>query len=220
MEYKDYYKVLGVDKKATQEEIKKAYRKLAIKYHPDKNPDNKEIEEKFKEINEANEVLSDPKKRKKYDEMGTNWNRYQNTEGQGSYNPFEQGFGGQAGGTYQYEGDIDDFFGRAGAGTAGFSDFFESFFGGSERRGRSQAGSYKGTNYETEMDISLEEAYQGTSRIIQLEGHKLRISTKPGVSHGQLLKIKGKGGKGSSPNLNGDLIVKVKIVPHPVFTRK
>ncbi|MBA3899511.1 MAG: J domain-containing protein [Bacteroidetes bacterium] len=225
MEYKDYYKILGVGKKATQGEIKKAYRKLAIKFHPDKNPDNKEIEEKFKLINEANEVLGDPKKRKKYDELGQNWNRYQQTEGQQAYDPYSQGFGRQGGGGYSYEGDIDDLFGKSAGGAAGFSDFFESFFGSGGRQGRSsqqggQSAQFKGRDYETEMAISLEEAFYGTSRIIQLNGQKLRISTKPGAYNGQLLKIKGKGGKGSSPQYHGDLFVRVKVLPHPHFTPK
>jgi curved DNA-binding protein len=127
MEYKDYYKILGVDKSATQDEIKKAYRKLAMKHHPDRNAGNKSSEEKFKEITEANEVLSDPEKRKKYDTLGANWNQYQHTGGQG-FDDFFTNFGGgrrQSGSdsTYEFSGNINDIFGDMGGG--GFSDFFE-----------------------------------------------------------------------------------------------
>jgi curved DNA-binding protein len=220
MEYKDYYQILGVDKKATPEEIKKAYRKLAVQYHPDKNAGNKEAEEKFKLIGEANSVLSDPEKRKKYDQLGENWQQFEHAGTQGG-NPF--GNGGQ----YYYEGDINDLFGNTGgAEGSGFSDFFEQFFGRGAGGGRQTGGgkrrksNFRGNDFETEMEITLEEAYQGTSRIIQLENEKLRISTKPGAYDGQLLRIKGKGGKGSSAEHHGDLFVRVKVKPNPRFTRK
>jgi curved DNA-binding protein len=219
MEYKDYYKILGVDKKASQDEIKKAYRKLAIQYHPDKNPGNKEAEEKFKLINEANEVLGDEGKRKKYDELGENWNRYQQPGQQGGgfdWSAYEQG----GRGTYYQEGDLNDFFG---AGGSGFSDFFEAFFGGgggnrSGRQGRSA--DFRGSDYEAEMEISLDEALNGTSRIINLQNEKIRITTKPGAYEGQLLRIKGKGAKGSREGQHGDLYVRVHVKPHPLFRRK
>lgn len=209
MEYKDYYKVLGVDKKATEADIKKAYRKLAVQYHPDKNPDNKQAEEKFKQVTEAYEVLSEAGKRKKYDELGENWNR-----GQAGFDG-----GGRQGGGYHYEGDINDMFG--GENQSGFSDFFEAFFGRSTKRGgqRGQQ-AYKGQDYESEMEITLEEAFQGTSRIIQVHEEKLRISVKPGAYDGQLLRIKGKGATGSSDQHRGDLYVRMRLKPHPVFTRK
>ncbi len=215
MDYKDYYKILGVDKKATQDEIKKAFRKLAIKYHPDKNAGNKEAEEKFKQISEANDVLSDPAKRKKYDELGENWQQYE----QQRNNPSGP-FGGQ-GGPFQYEGDMEDIFGGGGS---GFSDFFEQFFGrGAGRRGGAPGGGSRGTrgrDYETEMEITLLEAYEGTQRLIQLENEKLRITTKPGAYDGQLLRIKGKGGKGRGENNRGDLFVRVRVQPHPKFIRR
>ncbi len=204
MEYKDYYKTLGVDKNATQDEIKKAYRKLALKYHPDKNPDNKEAEAKFKEINEANDVVGDPVKRKKYDELGSNWKQYEHMGGQpGGGNPF--GGGGFGGG-----------FGGGGD----FSDFFEQFFGGGGARGGGRQRARKGQDLQTEFEISLEEAYHGTSRVIQLEHEKLRVSTKPGAYDEQQLRIKGKGGPGSTPATAGDLFVNVRVRPHHRFTRE
>lgn len=215
MDYKDYYKILGVDKKASQEDIKKAYRKLAVKYHPDKNKDNKAAEDKFKEANEANEVLSDPEKRKKYDELGQNWRQYEHAGGRpGGGRP------GNGQGTYTYEGDFGDIFGQGGG--SGFSDFFEQFFGGGMgggRPGSSRTGNFKGQDYEAEMEISLDEAYHGANRLIQLENEKLRISTKPGAYEGQRLRIKGKGGQGAKGN-HGDLYVRVHVTPHPNFTRK
>jgi curved DNA-binding protein len=215
MEYKDYYKILGIDKKASKEEVKKAFRKLAVKYHPDKNPNNKEAEEKFKLINEANEILGDPEKRKRYDELGENWNRFEQGNSQQGGNPFRNANGKR---TQYSEEELNDLFGNGGSG----SDFFEQFFGG----GRSKNGKNgfrnnpKGSDYETEMEITLEEAYHDTSRVIQLENEKLRISTKPGAYDGQVLRIKGKGEKGKSPEQNGDLYVRIKVKPHPGYTRK
>jgi curved DNA-binding protein len=213
MEYKDYYKILEVDKKATPEEIKKSFRKLAMKWHPDKNKDSKQAEEKFKLINEANEVLSDPEKRKKYDELGENWQQFDRAANQ------PEG-GGQQG--YYYSGENP--FG-AGEG-ADFSDFFEEFFrtggtGGGPGKGKARGKTnYKGGDYQTEMEITLEEAYSGTERIIQLPNEKLRITTKPGAYEDQLLRIKGKGDKGSSAEYNGDLYVRIHVRPHARFTRK
>jgi curved DNA-binding protein len=209
MEYQDYYKVLGVDKKATQEEIKKAFRKLAVQYHPDKNPGNKQAEEQFKQINEAYEVLGDAEKRKKYDELGENWNRF-GQQGQGQP-------GG--GGGYYYEGDINDLFGNENGGA--FSDFFETFFNNRGKKGRSRGGAqFKGRDYEAEIEFSLEEAYHGASRIVQLQQEKLRITIKPGAYDGQLLRIKGKGAPGSNASQSGDLYVRIRIAPHPAFIRK
>lgn len=209
MEYKDYYKILGIDKKASQDEIKKAFRALAVKYHPDKNPDNKEAEEKFKTINEANEVLSNAEKRKKYDELGENWQQHEQANNQRTGNPNNQGYS---------QGDPRRGFG--GGGQEDFSDFFEQFFAGRTQNGRNANSDFKGGDYETEMEITLEEAYQGTNRIIQLENEKLRVTTKPGAYTDQLLRIKGKGAKGSSEINRGDLFVRIKVKPSQQFIRK
>ena len=223
MEYKDYYKILGVDKKATQDEIKKAYRRLARQYHPDKNPGNKEAEEKFKLINEANEVLGDPAKRKKYDELGSNWKKFEQAGAGQRGGGFDwSAFGAGEGSTHYYEGDVNDLFGAEGR--SGFSDFFETFFGrGAGRRAgqRSQTqAQFKGQDYEAEMELTLEDAYHGVSRIIQVHDEKLRITTKAGAYDGQLLRIKGKGAHGSTEQHRGDLYIRIRIKPHLVFYRK
>lgn len=216
MDYKDYYKILGIDKKASQDDIKKAFRKLAVKYHPDKNKDNKAAEEKFKLINEANEVLSDPEKRKKYDQLGENWRQYENLGGAtGGARP-----GAGRGEPFSFDGDFSDVFGQGGG--SGFSDFFEQFFGRGAAGGFRQGGraaNTKGQDYQTDMDITLEEAFHGTHRLIEVEDEKLRITTKSGAYNDQLLRIKGKGGKGSKGN-RGDLYVRVHVTPHPRYIRK
>lgn len=214
MEYKDYYKILGVEKSASQADIKKAYRALAKKYHPDKNKDGKAAEDKFKDISEAYEVLGDEQKRKQYDELGANWRHFQQGGGQYQGQP-----GGGFRGSY-YEGDMGDMFG----GGSGFSDFFEQFFGGgfaqqgSGFRGRGQAP--KGQDYEAEMLISLQEAYSGTSRLITVHSQQLRITTKPGVADGQVLRIKGKGGPARAGGAPGDLYIRVQVQPYPGFERQ
>lgn len=211
MEYKDYYSVLGVTKKASQEEIKKAYRKLAVKHHPDKNPGDKASEDKFKDISEAYEVLKDPEKRKQYDQLGSNWNKYQHAGyGQG---PFEQRTGGR---TY-YEGDGDFF------GSSGFSDFFESFFG---RQSQRRTNPFENADFDFppgdltgEVSITLEEAYHGTERIVDLGGEKIKIRIKPGAYDGLTLRARGKGQKSSSGKA-GDLHLNVRVAPHHVFERR
>lgn len=212
MNYKDYYQTLGVSKDASQEDIKKAYRKLAVKYHPDKNQGNKEAEERFKEVSEAYEVLRDPEKRKKYDKLGANWKQYENAGAGYGYSQAERG-GAPGGGSYYYEGDLGDLFGDAGAG-GGFSDFFNSFFGGRREAqagfgGRSQT--FKGSDLQAEMQISLYEAYHGTSRMLNVDGQKLRISVKPGAYEGQELRIKGKGAPGPGGGERGDIYIKIKV---------
>lgn len=213
MEYKDYYKILDVDKNATQDEIRKAFRKLAVKYHPDKNPGDKAAEEKFKSVNEANEVLSDPDKRKKYDQLGANWKQYE----QAGYQPGRAEGGGPFG-QYYYQADPGDVFGDS-----GFSDFFTQFFGGGRRQAGFTGGgdpfAAAGHDFQASTTLTLEEAFHGTSRIISLEGKKIRITTKPGAYDGQLLRIKGKGSKGRGGGPSGDLYLKLNVATHPVFTR-
>lgn len=220
MEYKDYYKILGVSKEATQDEIKKAYRKLAVKYHPDKNPDSKEAE-KFKDIGEAYEVLKDPEKRKRYDELGANWKHYQQQGTDGGGSDWSQFGGRRGGGTYTtFEGDPGNLFGNS-----DFSDFFEMFFGGyGSRQSQSQRsqtyGGFKGQDYEAQATITLEEAYHGTSRILNLNHKKIRIRLKPGITDGQVLRIKGKGAPGINGSPAGDLYLNVQVKKHHTFERK
>ena len=214
MDYRDYYKTLGIDKNATQEEIKKAYRKLAVKYHPDKNKGDQTAENKFKEVAEAYEVLKDPEKRKKYDTLGSNWNQYGNAQEGGCFNTGWNGFGGRRGGARVEFENIHDVFGGA-----GFSDFFQSFFGGGFEGARQQQG-FKGQDYEANMTLSLEEAFTGTTRLIDRDGQKLRIKIKPGVADGQTLRIKQKGGRGIRGGETGDLYVKIAVAKHPEFERQ
>ena len=220
MEFKDYYKILGVEKTATQDEIKKAYRKLAMKHHPDRNPNNKSAEEKFKEITEANEVLSDPEKRKKYDALGANWKQYQHT-GRGSEDFFSQYGGAQRGGrtSYEFSGDFSDLFGNLG----GFSDFFESFFGGGGRSGTSGDSTRKQTiavDVEAEINITLEEAFIGSERHISVNGKKLKIKINPGTKDGQRLRLKGLGRSRTQGGGRGDLFLNVHILHHPFYEIK
>lgn len=211
MEYKDYYKILGVDKKASQDDIKKAYRKLAVKYHPDKNPGDKKAEEKFKEINEANDVLSDPEKRKKYDTLGENWQSYQQSQDFNNAQRARRG-GGRQGGQQYYSGDESQ-----------FSDFFESIFGnfgGGGGGGRRSSMQMKGEDYQAETDITLEEAFHGTTRQLNLSNQKLNLKLKPGISDGAVLRMKEKGGHGINGGPNGDLFITIHILKHLRFERK
>lgn len=239
MEYKDYYKTLGVSKNASQDEIKKAYRKLANKYHPDKNPNDKRSEDKFKEIGEAYEVLGDPEKRKKYDRLGANWKQYEQA-GYGEEGGFDWsrfgGRSGRSGSGFHFEGDLNDMGDMFGGGS-GFSDFFKAFFGdmGSSRAGgfgsqndfgagttfgSSRKTGFRGQDYQTEMEISLYEAYHGTTRILNVDGNKLRVKVKPGTYDGQELRIKGKGGKGYKDGEPGDIYIKIKVARDNHFTVK
>ena len=226
MDYKDYYQILGVSRDATTDEIKKAYRKLAAKYHPDKNPGDKSAEEKFKEINEAKEVLTDPEKRKLYDQFGKDWEYYKQAGAQGNFDwsKYAQQQGG--GRAYTYSGNIEDMEDLFGGG--GFSDFFDLLFGGGggartrtrHGRTRTRPTSQKGQDYAAEVFISLEEAYHGTSRQLNVDGQTIKINLKPGVADGQKLKVSGKGGPGVGGGQKGDLYITVKVYPHPLFERK
>lgn len=221
MEYKDYYKVLGVNKNATQDEIKKAFRKLAVKYHPDKNKGNKEAEEKFKEINEANEVLSDLEKRKKYDELGENWKYYQQSGGAQDFDWSRYANQDKGQSYYTYEGDLNDTFGGS-----GFSDFFETLFGqgfrSSQTKGRRGArkATLKGEDFNAEMSITLEDAYKGAEKIFDLNGQSIKLKIKPGINDGQILKLSGKGGAGLNGGPPGDLFLKILILKDPIYERK
>lgn len=210
MEYKDYYKILGVDRNATADEIRKAYRKLAVKYHPDKNKDDKKAEEKFKEVNEANEVLSDPGKRKQYDAYGESWKYAQTNGGVGGYGNPEQG-----GSRQRPTGEFGDIFGNGG----NFSDFFESLFGQQAGRGRKTG---KGQDYNADMHITLEEAYNGTERLITTEHspQPLRIRLKPGIGHEQTIRLREKGGPGAGGGPDGDILITILISDHEKFGRK
>lgn len=215
MDYKDYYKILGVEKDASDEEIKKAYRKLAVKYHPDKNQGNKKAEEKFKEINEANEVLGDVAKRKQYDEVGENWKYYEQQQGTNHGNAHRRG-------TRAGRPDFGDFRKEDFEGSGQFSDFFESLFGGGAR-GNTESfsrGSFRGEDLEAEMEITLEEAFHGVTKQITLNGQKLNLKLKPGIREGQSLRMKGKGNAGINNGPNGDLIITMHVAKHPRFEVK
>ncbi|GAB1857182.1 J domain-containing protein [Flavobacteriaceae bacterium MHTCC 0001] len=218
MEYKDYYKILGVEKNATPKDIKKAYRKLAAKYHPDKNSGDRDAEDKFKEVNEANEVLSDPEKREKYDALGANWQAYEQAGGDWrQYANQSQTNGGR---TYYYEGDPSEFFG----GNSGFSSFFDMFFGEGNQGGFASSSKktrqgFTGNDIQAELPITLFEAYNGSKRTFELNGQKLRITIKPGSYDGQQLKIKGKGQPGVNSGGSGDLYIVLRVNHDPRFER-
>ncbi len=216
MTYKDYYKDLGIEKTATPAEIKKAYRTLANKYHPDKNGGDKSAEERFKIISEANEVLRDPIKRKKYDQFGADWKHYEESGAQPGgfdWSKYTSGNGGQTHRTGSYE--TNTIFADEGV-----NDLFEILFGqhSGQPRGRRNV-VIKGEDLETETTLSLDEAYYGTMRLIQLHGQKIKVTIKPGVSNNQKLRIPGKGGNGLNCGPNGDLYLNVKIAPHQEFKR-
>lgn len=214
MSFKDYYKILGVEKNASSEEIKKAYRKLAIKYHPDKNSGNKQAEEKFKEISEANEVLSDSEKRKKFDEIGENWNSYQkNQSGQDDFD-WSKWTNRRQERSRTYSNEENSF-----SNEEQFSDFFETVFG-EKYGGKKIKKPSKGNDYEAELEISLEEAHNGTSRQLEIGGEKLKITLKPGIKDEQILKLKEKGGMGLNSGPRGDVYLKIYVKTHPHFERK
>lgn len=218
MAYIDYYKTLGVSKAATADEIKKAYRKQARKFHPDLNPNDKDAHKKFQEINEANEVLSDPEKRKKYDQYGENWKNAEAYEKAGASGGF--GNAGAGGGQYSYQdfGGGFDFGGFGGEG--GYSDFFENLFGGGSRSGRSRTSAFKGQDYHGEVHISLREAAKTHQQTIEVNGKKLRITVPAGVANEQQIKLKGQGAAGTNGGPNGDLYITFIISPDPVFKRQ
>ena len=216
MDYKDYYKVLGVDKNATTEQIKKAYRKLARQHHPDVNPNDAEAERRFKEANEANEVLSDPDKRKKYDQFGADWQRYQQQPGGGA------GRGGQPGGGFDWSQYTQG--GGGGSPFGGgddFSDFFGSLFGNMGGGGRGAGGSRPGAgqDLQAELEIPLEEAYHGGPRTITVNGKSLRLNIAPGIADGQTIRLRDQGGPGRNGGPNGSLLITFRIVPDARYVR-
>ena len=233
MDFKDYYSTLGVAKTATQKEIKQAFRRLARKFHPDVNPSDKSAEAKFKEINEAYEVLGDPEKRKKYDELGANWRMYEQAGAagagpqSGAWNvQFE---GGPTGGGFRTmtEDEMREMFGD----NDPFSDFFHTFFGGAAPRGdagtRERArgrAAQQGRDVEDEITLGLEDAYHGTTRRlgIKLDGHARTVDVRipPGVGEGSRVRVAGEGALGAGGAPSGDLYLRIHLAPHPTFERK
>jgi curved DNA-binding protein len=205
MDFVDYYKLLGINKTATSKDIKSAYRKLARKFHPDLNPNDKNAKKNFQQINEANEVLSDPEKRKKYDQYGKDWqhsdqyeqskqNQQQRSSSRGA------GFSGE-----QYSGD--------------FSDFFESMFGGSGNTGRGRQVKYRGEDFNAELQLDLIGAYKTHQQTLTVSGKKIRITIPAGIENGQTIKIPGHGSQGINGGPNGDLYITFLIANHEVFKR-
>ena len=238
MDFKDYYSTLGVAKTATEKEIKQAYRKLARKHHPDVNPGDKSAEARFKDLNEAYEVLGDPAKRKKYDELGANWRMYEQAGAQGrpgqgfGGSPFgwnvNTGGGGRSGVHTMTEDEMRDMFGDA----SPFSDFFQTFFGGAydvdagatgaRRGGRARA--REGRDVEQEIELPLEDAFSGTTRRfgISMDGQHRTVDVRipAGVTDGSRVRVSGEGEHGSGGAKAGDLYLRVRLVPHPTFERK
>lgn len=215
MAFIDYYSILGLDKNASADNIKKAYRKLARKYHPDVNPNNPDAHVKFQQINEANEVLSDPEKRKKYDEYGENWKHaeeYEKARQQQAQN------GGFASG-YDFGGSYSNF---SGSNFDGFSDFFENLFGGGSTRsqGKKRSAGFKGSDYNAELHLSFRDAYQTHKQTLNVNGRNIRITVPAGIADGQVIKLKGQGGLGINGGPNGDLYITFVISADANFTRK
>ena len=243
VQYRDYYKLLGIKREASQAEIRKAYRKLARKYHPDVNPNNKQAEEKFKDIQEAYAVLSDEEKRRMYDQLGSNWRPG------ADFTP-PPGWGGQ-GPEFRDAGDLSDLFG--GSGSASFSDFFQSIFGGFGMGdpGGQQTGrgfTPQGTDVEAVIELNLEEIHSGVQRRVTLHSvrtcpecrgrgskrrrpcercggtgqvrkpRKMQVNIGPGARAGSVLRLKGKGEKLSAQGPAGDLYLRIRVRPHPLFT--
>ncbi len=211
MAFIDYYSILGVDKNASEEDIKKAYRKLARKYHPDLNPNNKEAKGKFQQVNEANEVLSNPENRKKYDEYGEHWKQAEAYE-QAKQTRQHQQYppGGDGGSHWQeaYTGDFDE---------GMFSDFFGSMFG--NRRSGRQGAKFRGEDYNAEVQLTLRDAYTTHQRTFTINGEHVRITIPAGIANGQKIKLKERGGPGINGGPAGDLYITFAIEDDPLFKR-
>lgn len=200
MEFIDYYKILGIEKNATADDIKKAYRKLARKLHPDLNPNDKEANKKFQQVNEANEVLSDPEKRKKYDQYGKDWQHAEQFEQQKSQRANQPGF------DQQFQGDTDN----------DFSSFFESMFGAS---GRSSQTKFRGQDYNAELKLTLADILSTHPQTFTINGKNIRITIPAGVENGQVIRLKGYGAPGVNNGPAGDLYITFTVAAHPVFKR-
>jgi curved DNA-binding protein len=210
MEYIDYYKTLDVAKNAHTDDIEKAYRKLARKYHPDVNPGDKEAEAQFKAINEAQEVLADPDRRAKYDRLGVSWRAHQQSDGQEDFDWSQWIVGFEAGET---EADLDQFLKEITANnTTDYSDFYEAIFSKMEK-----AGPPAGKDYTQEVEISLEEAFNGTSRILRVGGRRIEVKIPKGAKTSTKIRVRGEGGEGQAGAPKGDLYLEIKVTPHPIF---
>jgi curved DNA-binding protein len=211
MAFIDYYKILGVSKSASEKEIKSAYRKLARKHHPDLNPNNAEAEKQFKQVNEANEVLSDPEKRKKYDKYGENWQHSEAYEQQARQQSQQRSYGG--GGSQQDFGGFD-----FGGGGGDFSDFFNSMFGGGPP-GSGGSQRYRGQDMNAELQLNLRDILESKKQTITVNGKNIRLTIPAGIENGQTIKIKGHGGAGSNGAPAGDLYIKFAIPEDAEFKR-
>ena len=220
MAFIDYYKILGVDKSASEKDIKNAYRKLARKHHPDLNPNDPEANKKFQQLNEANEVLSDPENRKKYDQYGENWQHaeaYEQAKQQQSRQ--QQSYTGGSGG---HGFDYEDF----GQGGGDFSEFFQSMFGGaaggagSSRGGRGRQGGYRGQDYNAELHLSLHDVAESNKQTLTVNGKNIRITIPAGVENGQTIKITGHGGPGANGGPAGDLFITFQVANDTNFKRE
>ncbi len=212
MDYIDYYKVLGVDKTASKEDIRKAYRKLARKYHPDLNPNDESAKQKFQQINEANEVLSDPEKRKKYDQYGKDWKHAEAYEQAGQSAGGPSGYSGGGSEWQSYTGNFDEDV---------FSDFFSSMFGGGGGRSRHRRHvKFKGQDIRAQLQLNLREAYHTHKQSFNVNGKNIRITIPAGVANGQEIRIKGYGGPGVNGGPTGDLYIQFVIPNDPEFKRQ
>ncbi len=216
MEYKDYYKILGVPKSADEKDIKQAYRRLARKYHPDVNPNDKSAQEKFKAINEAYEVLGDSDKRKKYDELGANWKAYEQYQrGGGAGGPFQWGQGGFGRGQYRTvtPEEMQELLGNLG----GFSDFFRTFFGGDAGGSQPRTRATRFQDVEQPVEITLEEAAKSTTRLLRANGKRIEVRIPAGVRTGSKVRVPAQAlGDGET----GDLYLNITVQPHPTFERR